>query len=183
MNTATRASAAASATGASAATRTAARRNASSWYGSSRPVRARLDASDDGEPRQRRHATWISATLSRPSARSSNTSCSGRWRRRHVTSRRPPNNGCTANGSKLCRTSLRAQISSRLRKHRSRLLCSNSDVELHSSLENDFPRRHSRVENDLYRNRLRAQKIRANQLFGRAGDHVTFLGRAPRHDR
>ena len=62
MHSAARASAAASATGASAATRTAARRNASSWYSSSRPVRARLDASDDGEVRQRRHASWFSAT-------------------------------------------------------------------------------------------------------------------------
>ena len=32
---------------------------------SSRPVRARLDASDDGEVRQRRHASWFSATLTR----------------------------------------------------------------------------------------------------------------------
>jgi len=38
---------------------------ASSWYGSSRLVRARLDASDDGEVRQRRHASWFSATLTR----------------------------------------------------------------------------------------------------------------------
>ena len=39
--------------------------DASSWYGSSRPVRARLDASDDDEVRQRRHASWFSATLTR----------------------------------------------------------------------------------------------------------------------
>ena len=38
---------------------------ASSWYGSSRPVRARLDASDDGEVRQKRHASWFSATPTR----------------------------------------------------------------------------------------------------------------------
>ena len=40
----------------------------------------------------------------------SNSGCSGRWRRRHVSTRRSPSNGCTANGLKLCRTSLRAQI-------------------------------------------------------------------------
>ena len=87
-------------------------RTASSNHGSSRPERPRLGASVDGEARQRRHATWISATLSSRSSRAvtSYTSCSGRWQRRQVTSRRPPNNVYTANGSKLCRTSLRAQI-------------------------------------------------------------------------
>ena len=38
------------------------------------------------------------------------------------------------------------------------------DVELHCSLENDSPRENSRVENDLYRNRVRAQNIRADLI-------------------
>ena len=110
MQSAARASAAASATGASAATRSAAHRNASAWYGSSRLIRARLDTSDDGVVRQRRHASWFSATLTRLArgdvelrlfgslATSSRLFTSTTEQRMH------------SNGSKLCRTSLRAQI-------------------------------------------------------------------------
>jgi len=146
----------------------------------SRPVRARLDASVDGEARQRRHATWISVTLSRPSrAVTSNSGCSGRWRRRQVTSRRPPNNVTqqTARSSVGRPFELR---SSRLLGLSSRLLCSISNVELHCSLESDSPRQNSRADTNCTETDCARSIFARTQLFRRAGDHVTFLGRQHR---
>jgi len=76
-------------------------RTASSKHGNSRPERPRIGPRSTAKHGRRRHfgrydhATWNSASLSRPShATSSNSVERCRWRR-HVgsASRRPPNNG------------------------------------------------------------------------------------------
>jgi len=93
------------------------------------------------------HATWISASLSRPShAITSNSSCSGRWRR-CVESPHDDHRTTSHSIRPEALTDVLLELrSSRLLVVSSRLLCSISNVELHCSLENDFPARNSRAD-------------------------------------
>jgi len=152
MDTTARASAAASATLATAAAysgtaRLGLRRGSTVAVGRNDHVSVPRSTAKHG---RRRHfgrygrATWNSASLSRPShAMTSNCSCSGRWRRRVES---PHDDHRTTSHSKRLEalTDVLLELrSSRLLVVSSRLLCSNSNVELHCSLDNDFPARNS----------------------------------------
>ena len=104
---------------------------------------------------------------------SSNSSCSGRWRRRvespHDDHRK------TSHSKRLeAHTDVPFELrSSRLLVVSSRLLCSISNVELHCSLENNSPARNSRADTNCTENSC-ARSISARiRLFRRAGDLMT----------
>jgi len=152
MDTTARATAAASALERQRRAYNGASRTASSKHGSSRPERPRLGASVDGEARQETALLMVrprrGTSLSRPShAMSSNSVERCRWRRRaDSASRRPPNNGTHSTRLEAFTDVPLELRSSRLLPVSSRLLCSNSTVELHCSLDDDFPARNSRAD-------------------------------------
>ena len=108
-----------------------------------------------------------------------------RWRRRiGSASRRPPNNGTHSTRLEAFTDVSLELRSSRLLQVSSRLLCSKSNVELHCSLDDDFPARNSRA--DATCSEISCARIfcgnyghtGGTRLFSRSGDLATS---APKH--
>ena len=107
----------------------------------------------------------MSASLSRLShAMTSNSSCSGRWRRR-VESAHDDHRTTSHNKRLEALTDVPSELrSSRLHEVSSRLLCSISNVELHCSLESDSPRRNWRADTNC-------TGINCARIFGESSGH------------
>ena len=109
----------------------------------------------------------------------SKSSCSGRWRRRVESPH--DDHRTTSHGKRLeALTDVLLKLrSSRLLVVSSRLLCSNSNVELHCSLEDDSPARNSRADANCTVNSCARSILARTRLFRRTGDLVTLA--PPKH--